>query len=95
MNTLPQPNRTTRLSVSSKAFWRVIDGKIVIIQEGANYYRELNEAASFIWKKITEGASIQKIVRDITRQYGIPEKTATQDVNTLIQEYIQSRILIQ
>jgi hypothetical protein len=61
-----------------------LDETAVLIDIGTNCIFELNETGAKVWELLTEGVSIDGIVRQLVEQFEVEEVQATDEVKRLI-----------
>lgn len=67
----------------------------MILKEGEDFYRELNEAASLIWESIRKKKNITSIVDLFMKTYTTDENTAKKDIKYFIENYVKLGLLIK
>jgi hypothetical protein len=79
--------------IDDKVFTKKINDRILILKEGEDFYRELNETASMIWESIKNKQNMASIINIFTKIYGVDRNTAKKDINDFVQNYIKLGLL--
>jgi len=87
--------KTIKYIISPKVFTKKINNKTLILKEGEDFYRELNEAASLIWESIRKKKNITSIVDLFMKTYTTDENTAKKDIKYFIENYVKLGLLIK
>ncbi|MCP4912113.1 MAG: PqqD family protein [Oligoflexia bacterium] len=74
--------------------WQQMDGKVLILNTGENKAHELNEVASEVWLLITQDKTLEEINTEIQKAYDIDSDTAKEDVDELIKEFKELKLLV-
>jgi hypothetical protein len=75
------------------AAWRELEGEVVIMSPEDSVLHELNDTASFIWKRATGEHTLEEIARAMSAEFAVDETTALEDICILVQE-LQSKGLL-
>ncbi|MFH1744829.1 MAG: PqqD family peptide modification chaperone [bacterium] len=76
-------------SINLRVGWRYIDSEIVTFNCANQEIAIWNETASFLWKKIYEGATnLDDLVRLFADEYSIDKKMAKRDITVFLQEAV-------
>lgn len=70
-----------------------IRGEWIILEPNKRYVRTFNEAAGYIWTLTQRPVTIQAVIDNVTKQYGIPPETAKRDVEEFIAGCINDHLL--
>jgi len=70
-----------------------LDDKITIFDGEESLLYTFNETASFIFSKIKTGLEKKKLIDALERKYGISEKKAERDIEELIRELKEKKII--
>ena len=79
--------------IDDKVFTKKINDRVLILKEGEDFYRELNETASMIWESIKNKQNMASIINIFTKIYGVDRNTAKKDINDFVQNYIKLGLL--
>ena len=71
-----------------------VDGGILFINGSGEYYR-VNELALFIIEMIKEGSTIADITKSIVDAYDVSFDSCINDVNRVIDNLIEARIVVR
>lgn len=85
----------TKYIINPKVFTRKINNRAVVLKEGEDVCRELNETAALIWELLQKGKDREIIVRVLTREYAVSENVARNDIKNFIEEYVRLGLLIK
>ena len=77
-------NQPKRIVLNPLLAWREIDGQIVIISPEDSMVHELNETASFIWKKADSGQGADEIAKNIGIEYSVDASEAQEDMERFL-----------
>jgi hypothetical protein len=72
-----------------------LGGEAVILNGESSDYFMLNEAGSMIWSGIRDGLTFDAIVQLLSESYDVDQENARTDVNDLIHNLVEARILIE
>ena len=79
---------------ASHAAWRRVEDEIVILDLNTSLYYSLNEVGARVWELLNEGLAADDVVRRLTEEYDADEKAARKDVEALIKELSQEKLLV-
>jgi len=73
---------------------RRIPGMNVVMPTGENIRRfrntvTLNNTAALIFEKLQQGESVQAIAEDLSARYGISTNEATEDINSIFEDFLE------
>lgn len=74
--------------------WREIEGEIVIISPNNSVLHELNETASFVWKRLDGRRSGAEIATSLAAEYDVKPEDALGDIETLVEELASRQLLV-
>lgn len=74
--------------------WRIIDKQVIFLHKEERCFYELNETASFIWKKAAGKAPLKKIISLLSSNYDIDRQAAEVDTLAFIKELLNRKIFI-
>ena len=75
------------------AAWREVEGSVVIISPEDSVLHELNETASFIWKRATGEHSVPQIAAQLAAEFEVDAATAEHDTAELLEQFTNKRLL--
>lgn len=89
---------TKRYKASDDFIYRNIAGSGVLISVGNNIadfngYIELNESASFIWKRLQNTASLEELVTALQEKYQVSRQQAVEDLIEILNEMISHKLV--
>jgi hypothetical protein len=64
--------------------WRIIDGRVVVLDLAGAEYFTVNETGAAVWDLIVGGARRDDLVDALVERYGIDRATANDDVIAFI-----------
>jgi hypothetical protein len=70
-----------------------VDDDLLILDRSSKQIHQLNRTASIVWKGLEDGREPKEIVRGITETYDVPAGEAAEDVNRIIEEFFNLRLL--
>lgn len=70
-----------------------LDGEATIVDLASGTYYALNESGSFIWDELGRGVEPGRIAKALGSGYGIGEETASSDVEKLVGELSERRLI--
>ena len=71
------------------------DNSIVIFDTKKSILHTLNNTAMYIFDKLKKGANIEKIVLDFSKDFGVSEKKAEQDITEFIDMLITKKLAVR
>lgn len=72
--------------VSESIEWREVDGEIALFDTRVSECVALNEAGSFLWPSIAEGATRDCLVGMLVGRFGISTEQASTDVDAFVDD---------
>ncbi|MBS1952668.1 MAG: PqqD family protein [Cyanobacteria bacterium SZAS-4] len=73
--------------------WRVVDDEALILNTSNGYYFSMNGTATEAWCLLNEGKSIDEVARTIAERYEIDLASAKADVESLLQDLKNEKIV--
>jgi hypothetical protein len=67
--------------------------ELVLFHAGSGQYFGLNQVGSFIWLQVADGVPAATIVERLQDTYEVDEPTATREVERLLRELTEARLL--
>jgi len=77
----------------SSVTWRVVDGEALIVDLHSGDYFSLNPIATDIWERLHVGEEPAEIVADIAAKHGIDTATVAADVDDLLAQLRDARLV--
>jgi ubiquitin-protein ligase len=68
-------------------------GRFVLIEPNKKYLQELNPVASRLWSLLKTPTTTDKLIKSISKEYKINQKTATKDINDWVNGYLKKGLL--
>lgn len=85
----------TRLTLNSEvAAAKLIDDEVIIINVVTGHYYSLGDAASFVWLRLSQGASVGEIAHDLPQRYDVAGAQAHADVERLFTDLLEHRLVV-
>lgn len=70
------------------------DGSLVLMKmDESNLFYKINGVAALVWKELHEGKSVEAVIEMIVADYDTTIEQARQDVEDLVQELIQKKLI--
>lgn len=73
--------------------WQVVDGEVVILDLRTSCYLGLNRAGATLWPLVVAGTSPEALAATLVATYGIAPGAATRDVDVLLGQLADARLL--
>lgn len=73
---------------------RGVEGEIVLLDRRRHLVHQLNQTASYIWRRCDGYHTVAEIARELARDFDIDAETATPDVATAVR-HLQTLGLVQ
>jgi hypothetical protein len=85
------------LRVSDEAIFWLRDGEqtSVIVHPPTKLRIVLDSVGDFIWRRIATGTTREALVEDVAGYYGVARVTAASDLDDLVEELIDARVLVK
>ena len=74
--------------------WCPVEGEIVLFSASASRYYGLDDVASRIWTRVTEGADSDGVLETLLSEFEVDSETAQTEVNRCLEELIELRLLV-
>jgi hypothetical protein len=81
-------------SIGADYTWKEVGEKVVILNLESGRYFSLNSTGSVIWTAIMERLSLDETVARLCLAFDVDEATGRQDVETLIQEFLDKGMVV-
>jgi hypothetical protein len=69
------------------------NGDGVLVDLNTKRYYQLNETATFVWKALEQGRSVEEIVTEMTSVYDVSPEHAAESLNRVLQEFRTRKLL--
>ncbi len=66
---------------------RELGSEVVALDTRANLVHQLNETASLVWRRKTQGRAAAEIAAELASTYAVDASTASQDVAAIIAQF--------
>ncbi|MFI5322336.1 MAG: PqqD family protein [Thermodesulfobacteriota bacterium] len=73
-------------TINSEVAHREIEGQILILRPDDNSLYTLNGSGRLIWLGIAKKKKLSVIIKSVSREFGIAEETARQDVLSFVRD---------
>lgn len=73
---------------------KAVDGEAILINLSDGMYYSMDLVGGFIWSLIELRHDLDAISTAVARRYGVAEETAKQDVETLVQQLLDEKIVL-
>jgi hypothetical protein len=73
--------------------WKIVDGEVLILDVGTGDYFSLSPVGTDMWTRLQEGQSHEDIIVALSSCYGVDEATVTTDLNELVEQLRDARLL--
>jgi len=80
-------------TLTNEFVWKEIGQQVVVLQFESGAYWTLNETASFAWKSILEGCSIDEVAGRLTKVFDVGADSAREDVKELLKSWVEKKML--
>jgi hypothetical protein len=91
MPTLNQQLRPNEKEVAAK----VMDGEAILINLSNGIYYSMDKVGSLIWEMIEKSSSVEKMTAAISAHYDIPLEQARTDIERLVGELVDEKLVIE
>jgi len=91
MSTLNQQLRPNEKEVAAK----VMDGEAILINLSNGIYYSMDRVGSLIWEMIEKSSSVEEMTAAISARYDIPPEQARTDVERLVGELVDEKLVIE
>lgn len=81
------------LQRNTTVLWRELDGEAVLLDPKVGCSYNLNHIGTFIWKMLDGNHSAEQIATSICESYEVEYEQALQDVEGIIAELVQHKLL--
>ncbi len=85
----------TRVTLNTEvAAAKLIDDEVIIINVITGHYYSLEGTASFVWRRLSQAASVDEIARDLSERYDVGEAQAQADLEQLVADLREHRLVV-
>jgi hypothetical protein len=71
---------------------RDVDGEVLVHDTDADRIHQLNVSASFIWRRLADGASANEIAEHLAKEFDVVEDQAQRDVSEILRQFLALEI---
>ena len=72
------------MSIAPQIVWRDVEGDLVLFDERTGEYHTLNASASFVWRRIAQGRTIEAIIEEASSSCPERADSIACDVRTFV-----------
>lgn len=69
------------------------DGELVMLDKDGGEVHQLNEAASIVWKGMSEGLGVDDIATELTSNFEVDREKALSDVHEAVRQFSKLGLL--
>ena len=80
-------------TLTNEFVWKEIGQQVVVLQFETGAYWTLNETASFAWKSILEGRSVDEVANQLAKVFDVGTDSAREDVKELLRSWVGKKML--
>jgi coenzyme PQQ synthesis protein D (PqqD) len=81
-------------AINSEVAHREIEGQILILRPDDNFLYTLNGSGRLIWLGIVKKKKLSTIIKNVSKEFGIPDETARSDVLAFVSELEAKGIIL-
>jgi len=81
-------------AINGEVAHREIEGQILILRPDDNFLYTLNGSGRLIWQGIVKKKKLSAIIKNVSKEFGLPEATARQDVLAFVSELEAKGIIL-
>lgn len=81
------------LTKNNDILWKLIDGKVVLLDMDEARAMMLNDVGSHIWMALENQKTQGELVQDVTTAFDIDEDTAKKDTRSFLDEMIRKDLI--
>lgn len=74
--------------------WKEIGRQVVILHFETGAYWTLNDTASFIWRAILDGRSLDDVANQLTSDFSVEPGSAQADVQEFLNSCLEKKMLL-
>ena len=74
--------------------FKIIDSKVLILDQDNSKLRELNETASMIWMLIEQPKTVEFLVKEILKEYDVKEIDVLTDIENFVNLYQEKQLIV-
>lgn len=72
------------MSIAPQIVWRDVEGELVLFDERSGGYHTLNASASFVWRRIAQGCTVEAIIGEASVSCPERAESIAGDVRTFV-----------
>lgn len=80
-------------TINDEIAHREIEGQILILRPDDNFLYTLNGSGRFIWLGIAKKKKLSTIIKNVSKEFGIPEDSVRRDVMEFVKDLEAKGIL--
>jgi len=80
-------------TLTNEFVWKEIGQQVVVVQSETGAYFTLDEPASFAWKSILEGRSVDEVANQLAKVFDVGTDSAREDVKELLRSWVGKKML--
>lgn len=81
------------LTRNNAILWKLIDGKVVLLDMDEARAMTLNDVGSHIWMALEKQKTHDELVQDVVAAFDIDEDTAKKDTHSFLNEMIKKDLI--
>lgn len=83
------------IQIDPEVIWHDLEGELVLLHTGTGRYHGLDPVGSRIWRLLADGADAAGIVESLTGAFEVTPEACRTEVDRLVAELIQARLLVE
>jgi PqqD family protein of HPr-rel-A system len=84
-----------RPRVNSRVLCRIVEDEAVLLDLDSGEYHGLNPVGTRIWQLLSDGRSVGAICEALCREYDVPPETVREDVELLLTDLLNKRLIAE
>ncbi|HET7290239.1 MAG TPA: PqqD family protein [Thermodesulfobacteriota bacterium] len=81
-------------AINNEVAHREIEGQILILRPDDNFLYTLNGSGRLIWLGIAKRKKLSSIIKNVSKEFGIPDEAARSDVLAFVSELEAKGIIL-
>lgn len=81
------------LTRNNDILWKLIDGKVVLLDMDEAMAMTLNDVGSHIWMALEKQKTHDELVQDVVTAFDVDENTARKDTHSFLNEMIKKDLI--